>query len=451
MKRKNFIKVSSLATAAGVISPWSCLPKNEKAAQEEVRKNWARNYTYQAENYHEPATVEQLQELVRKLNKQKALGSRHCFNNIADSPTNQISTAKLKGIVKLDKENKTITIESGTRYGDFSEELHQSGFALHNLASLPHITVVGACATATHGSGVKNGNLATPVVAVELINPQGELIKLDRDHPDFHAVVVGLGAFGIISKITLEIENTYQVKQNVFLDLPLESVQNHFNEIMTSGYSVSLFTNWMDQKVSEVWVKRRMDSNLEDLGDEFYGAKAATRNLHPVIHQSANSCSEQMGVPGPWHERLPHFKMGFTPSTGAELQSEFFVPYTNAVEAILAVEQLKEEIYPHLIISEIRTIAADNFWMSPCYKQDSIAIHFTWKPKKEEVMKMIPKIETVLQPFGVRPHWGKLFTIRPDILHDRYERYTDFLSLAKQYDPEGKFRNQYLELNIYGA
>jgi xylitol oxidase len=156
-----------------------------------------------------------------------------------------------------------------------------------------------------------------------------------------------------------------------------------------------------------------------------------------------------MGIPGPWYDRLPHFKMEFNPSAGEELQSEFFVPRKNAVAAILAIKKLKDKIFPHLLISEIRTIAADEFWMSPCYHQDSVAIHFTWKPKPIEVLSLLPLIEATLSPFNVKPHWGKLFTFDPSKLHQRYEKYADFLALAKKYDPEGKFDNQYLSKNIY--
>jgi xylitol oxidase len=413
------------------------------------RKNWAGNYTYKAEKLYEPTTAEEVQQLVKKLDQQKALGSRHCFNNIADSPKNQISTKNMNRVVSLDAENKTITVESGARYGDFSEELYEKGYALHNLASLPHITVVGACSTGTHGSGVTNGNLATPVVALELVTPSGELVTIDRNHPDFYGIVVGLGAFGIVTKVTLEIEEAFDVTQNVFVDLPLPALVENFDEIMSSGYSVSLFTDWMDEKISEVWVKRRVDAEHAVLGDDFYGAKAATENLHPIASISAESCSEQMGIPGPWYNRLPHFKMGFTPSAGEELQSEFFIPRKNAVEAILALEKMKNEINPHLMITEVRTIAADEFWMSPAYHQDSVAIHFTWKPKSKEVMALLPKIEATLAPFNVRPHWGKLFTVDPNTLHERYEKFADFLALAKKYDPEGKFKNDYLDLNIY--
>ncbi len=452
MKRKEFVKASSLVIASGMITPfWSCSPEkpNEEYMKEIERSNWAGNYTYKAPHLHEPTTVEEVQSLVKSLDKQKALGSRHCFNNIADSPGNQISTKNLNKIVSLDGAGKKLTVQAGIRYGDFSVELHEKGYALHNLASLPHITVAGACSTATHGSGVSNGNLATAVSAIELVTPSGDLISLDRDHPDFYAVVVGLGAFGIITTLTLDIMDTFDVRQDVFQDLPLDSVKDHFNEIMSAGYSVSLFTDWQDEKISEVWVKRRMDHDPEDLGDNFYGARAASENLHPIISLSAESCSEQLGVPGPWFNRLPHFKMGFTPSAGEELQAEYFVPAENAVDAILAVEKMKDEIFPHLLISEIRTIAADEFWMSPCYRQNSVAIHFTWKDESREVMALLPTIEKELAPYAVRPHWGKLFQTDPGILRNRIEKFDDFVALAKTYDPEGKFRNQYLNENIY--
>lgn len=452
MRRKEFIAKTSLGITGGLLLPHlSCkeTPKPKIAGDMTKRKNWAGNFSYTAENLHEPSSVEEVQQLVQKLSKQKALGSTHCFNDIADSPSNQISTKKLNKVVKLDKENKTLTVEAGARYGDFARTLYEEGYALHNLASLPHISVAGACATATHGSGVGNGNLATAVVALELVKPDGSLVHLDRNHPDFHAVVVGLGAFGVITKVTLEIQPTYEVRQDVFLDLPLSSVISRFDAIMGSGYSVSLFTDWMDNKVSEVWIKRRTDKEILDLGADFYGAKAAVANMHPIVSISPENCTEQMGVLGPWYDRLPHFKMGFMPSAGEELQSEYYVPRNHAVEALLAIEKMKDEIYPHILISEIRSIAADDFWMSPCYKQDSITIHTTWTQKTKEVLALLPKIEAALAPFNAKPHWGKLFTMDTLTLQNRYEKYGDFVALAKSYDPDGKFINGYLRRNIY--
>ena len=399
--------------------------------------------------YTRPKTVEEVQMLIKDLDSQKALGSCHCFNNIADSPLNQISTKNLKGIVAIDEENMKLQVAAGTKYGDFAPELHEKGYAVHNLASLPHISVAGACATATHGSGVKNGNLASAVAGVELVNGKGEIVQLKRGDDLFDGAIVNLGALGIITKVTLDMERTFEVRQDVFQDLPLESLKENFDAILSGGYSVSLFTDWQDENISQVWVKRKVDDTLKDLGTDYFGAKAADRNLHPITELSAENCTEQMGVPGPWYDRLPHFKMGFTPSSGEELQSEFFVPLEKALKAILAVEKLKDLIYPQLMITEIRTIAADNLWMSPCYRQNCVAIHFTWKQNPKEVGELITLIERELQPFDYKPHWGKLFSIAPELLASRYEKLPDFLALAKEYDPEGKFKNDYLNLNIY--
>lgn len=447
MKRKTFIKTSSFLVAGGLASSiFSCNnpPKT-------VRKNWAGNFEYTAKNLHQPTSVEEVQSLVKKLNKQKALGSCHCFNNIADSPLDQISTQKLNKVIAIDKNAQTITIEGGARYGQFAPYLDEAGFALHNLASLPHISVAGACATATHGSGVKNGNLATSVSALEMVTPTGEVVNLNRekDGETFSGAVVGLGALGLITKVTLDVDKTYQVRQDIFQDLPLQSLKDHFDEIMSSGYSVSLFTDWQNQMVSQVWIKRRVEPDTKNIGADFFGAKAATKNLHPITKLSAINCTEQMGVPGAWYERLPHFKMGFTPSSGEELQAEYFVPRQNALDAILAVEKKGAIIFPELMITEIRTIAADNYWMSPCYKQDCVAIHFTLKPNWAEVKKILPVIEAELAPFKARPHWGKMFTMAPDVLKSRYEKLPDFLELIKKYDPKGQLRNDYLNLNIY--
>jgi xylitol oxidase len=262
--------------------------------------------------------------------------------------------------------------------------------------------------------------------------------------------VVGLGALGVITRITLDVQPKFMMRQYVYEDLPLSSLKDHFDAIEASAYSVSLFTDWQKQRLNEVWLKSRMEPGQAfDAQPEFFGAKRATKNLHPIAELSAENCTEQMGVPGPWYERLPHFRMGFTPSAGKELQSEYFVPRKHAVEAILAVEHLRDQITPHLMISEIRTIAADELWMSPAYKRDSVAIHFTWKQDWLAVSRVLPVIERELEPFQARPHWGKLFTMSPAVLKSRYERLPEFVGLSRKYDPQGKFRNAFLEKNLF--
>jgi len=315
--------------------------------------------------------------------------------------------------------------------------------------------VAGACTTATHGSGERNGNLATAVAGLEMVTAAGDVVKLSRANNGdaFRGVVVGLGALGAITKVTLAIQPTYKVRQYVYENLPLVQMKNHFDEIQASGYSVSLFTDWQKQRLNEVWIKSRVADGQQAFAApaEFFGAKLATRNLHPIAELSAENCTEQMGVPGPWYDRLPHFRMGFTPSAGKELQTEYFVPRSSAVDAILAVERLRDQVSPHLLISEIRTIAADDLWMSTAYRRPSVTIHFTWKPDWPAVQKVLPVIERELGAYQYRPHWGKLFVMAPAELRARYERLPDFLALAKKYDPTGKFRNEFLNRNVFGG
>jgi len=416
-------------------------------------KNWAGNYEYKAKNIYQPKTLDEVRELILNNEKVRTLGSRHSFSEIADSSQALISLEHFNRVISLDKEHLIVTVEGGIRYGELSQYLHEQGFALHNLASLPHISVAGACATATHGSGIKNGNLATAVSAMEIVTADGEVISVSRekDGDTFNGMVVGLGGFGVVTKVTLDIQPTFDVQQDIYENLPLHELESHFDEIMGGGYSVSLFTDWETETVNQVWVKRRLlDGKKLEAESNFFGASPATRRMHPIAKISSENCTEQMGIPGAWQDRLPHFRMDHTPSSGEELQTEYFVAREHAVAALLALNEIREHIAPLLMISEVRTIAADDLWMSMCYKQDSVALHFTWKMDQPAVQQLLPMVEAQLAPFDPRPHWGKLFTVSPMQLEERYERMKDFRELLKQYDPQGKFRNPFLDLNVFG-
>ena len=434
--------------ASPVISPLLARATKDKLS------NWAGNLEYSTDRLYSANSLEEVRKYVKKQHKLKVLGTRHCFNNIADSMHNLLSLKSMDEVVALDPEAHTVTVTGGITYGQLCPYLHTRGFALHNLASLPHISIAGACSTATHGSGEKNGNLATAVSALEIVTAAGEVVKLSRqiDAEAFRGAVVGLGALGVITKITLDVQPTFMMRQYVYENLPLSEMRDHFDAIESSAYSVSLFTDWQKQRINEVWIKSRVEEGQAfDATSEFFGAKRAIRNLHPIAELSAENCTEQMGVPGPWYERLPHFRMGFTPSAGKELQSEYFVPRRHAVETILAVERLRDQVSPHLMISEIRAIAADNLWLSPCYEQPCVTIHFTWKQDWPAVRKLIPGIEKELAPFNARPHWGKLFTTSPAKVKSIYKRIPEFVQLSKKHDPQGKFRNDFLKKNIFNT
>jgi alditol oxidase len=448
MNKRTFVKLFAAALASAPVMrllAW--------AGQEKLR-NWAGNIEYSTDRVQTSTSLAQVQDYVKTQPRLKVLGTRHCFNNIADSKDGFLSLKPMDEVISLDPAKRTVTVAAGITYGQLCPYLDGKGFALHNLASLPHISVAGACSTATHGSGQKNGNLATAASGLEIVTADGTVVNLsrERDGETLNGAVVGLGTLGVITKVTLDIQPSFMMRQYVYEDLPLDELKEHFDAIESSGYSVSLFTDWQKQRINELWIKSRIEKGQEfHASPEFYGAKLATRNLHPIAALSAENCTEQMGVPGPWYERLPHFRMGFTPSAGKELQSEYFVPRQHAVEAILAVERLHDQVSPSLLISEIRTIAADHLWMSPCYQQDCVTIHFTWKPDWPAVSKLLPIIEKELAPFNARPHWGKLFTTSPTTLRSIYKKMPEFVELSRGYDPQGKFRNEFLNRNIFAA
>jgi xylitol oxidase len=385
--------------------------------------------------------------MVAESTRVRALGTGHSFNRIADTPGELISTAALPTVADIDTAAATVTAGGGVRYGDLARRLDAAGWALPNLGSLPHISVAGACATATHGSGDRNRNLPAAVRAVDLVTADGSLLTLDRaDSGRFPGAVVGLGALGIVTTLTLDLVPAFQVRQYVYEDLPAGQLTGHFDEIMGAAYSVSVFTGWQGGRHSQVWLKHREgDPETFTAGRPWHGARPTDGPRHPVPGMPAATTTPQGGVPGPWHERLPHFRLGFTPSSGTELQTEYLLPRQAAVPAIEALSGLGELFAPVLQISEIRTVAADEAWLSTAYRQDSVALHFTWILDTGAVLPVIAAVERELVPLGARPHWGKVSSMAPEAVRARYPRWDDFRALARSLDPAGKFRNDFMD------
>ena len=410
--------------------------------------NWAGNYTYRANRLHRPSRLEQVQEIVVNASRVRVLGSRHSFTGIADS-SELLSLDGLPADVVVDRAAGTVSFSAGLRYGELAEVLQAEGVALANLASLPHISVAGAVATATHGSGDANGNLATAVAGLEIVTSSGELLTASRGDADFDGLVVGLGALGAVTRITLDVEPAYEVRQRVFEGLAWSALLEQFDEITSAGYSVSVFTRW-GEAIDQVWVKGRVTEAPERARGDLFGAIAATVERHPILGLDPVNCSPQLGVPGLWSDRLPHFRMGFTPSSGQELQSEYLVPRRHAAAAIQALRGLAEVVRPVLQVSELRTVAADRLWMSPQYRQDTIAIHFTWKPEPDAVQRALVEVEAALQPMEARPHWGKLFLAGAEAIAPLYQRLPDFTVLVDRLDPRGAFGNAWLDTHVLG-
>ena len=435
-------------------------------------RNWSENIRFSSAPIHAPQTVEELQEIVRASRKVRVLGARHSFNDLAaidgqadgDPETHEpveesswayISLEKLNAPVTFDSSRGTVTCGAGITYGELCQRMHVEGVALHNMASLPHITVAGACATGTHGSGDGNGNLSTAVVGLELVTANGELRSLthEENRETFEGAVVALGGLGVVTRVTLATEPAFAMQQYVYEDMASVDLYEHFDEVMSSAYSVSLFPDWQDGTCNQVWLKHRTglweeiatsdtpSSGTEPVQDtilgqkELYGAKAAGTDLHPVTNLSPVGLTPQMGVPGPWHDRLPHFSVDSTPASGDELQTEFFVPRVHAVPALKAVEGLRDRFKSLLWISEVRSVAADRLWLSQSYGTPTIGIHFSWRKNWPALRELLPVVEEALSPYEVRPHWGKLFTLAPAQVQAAYPMMDQFRSLLQSFDP----------------
>ena len=426
--RRAFLKC--VPVGLGAVSKAKTLFAQQDAAQ----FNWAGNVRYGTNRLLNIESVDQLQEFVKKQNSLKALGSRHCFSRIADNAHQLISFRSMNRMLDIDETEKTVSVEAGITYSKLGPELDRQGYALHNLASLPDISVAGAIATATHGSGSKNGNLASAVAEIELVTADGELRTLSRqkDADEFLGAVVHLGALGIVTRVKLDIQPTFRVNEYTYHGLKKNILYEKFSQIMNSAYSVSLFTyRNKDGFANWPWATVRLKVQEEagfEAKPELFGARLDARR----------------NTTGSWWERLPHFAIGDVAAKGNELQTEYFVAMEHAVDAIKAVATLADRIQPLLHASELRTVAADKLWMSTCYEQQSLAIHFTWKPDQEGVANLLPEIEKRLAPFEARPHWGKLFFMGSKTLESRYDRLADFRRLVSRYDPEAKFGNAFL-------
>ncbi|MCD4536023.1 FAD-binding protein [Nocardioides sp. cx-169] len=402
--------------------------------------NWSGNHRFAAARLHRPTTVEELQTIVAGADRVHALGSRHSFTDVADTPGDLVATDTLPEEIEVDAGRREVRVSGGLTYGRLAVALHTRGWALATMASLPHISVAGAVATGTHGSGDRTGSLASAVTGLELVTADGSLRTVRRGDPDADGHVVALGALGVTTHVTLDIEPSYEIRQDLYTDLPWDVASEHLDELTGSADSVSLFTDWASGRIAQVWLKSRAGTSPTEL----FGAPAATGTLHMLVGADVAAVTEQGGLPGPWHERLPHFRMDFTPSRGEELQSEYLVPRAHAAAAFEALRSLAGTFAPLLQVSEVRTVAADRLWLSGAYGTDVIALHFTWVRDVAAVYAVLPAIEEGLLALGARPHWGKCFAATASELRPLYPRFDDFRDLALRSDPDGVFHSHFL-------
>ena len=406
-------------------------------------RNWSGTYQFTAREVIAPRTVGEVQRAVAAGGRVRAIGTRHSFNDLADNGATLVSVAGIAPEPVIDEAAGTVTVGAGTPYGVLAAWLQDRGWALGNLGSLPHISIAGATATGTHGSGSRNRILSAAIAGLEYVAADGELRHVSRSTPDFAGMAVGLGAFGIVVRVTLDIEPTYLIRQDAYTGLPWDRVLADLDDILEAAYSLSLFTDWSGESLHAAWVKRRVETAEAAVPAEFFGAR---RDPGPVrfIDAPADNLTV-LGVAGPWSERLPHFRLDSTPSNGDEIQSEYFVDRRHGAPALEALRQRSRSITPLLMISEIRSTAQDQLWLSGSYGRETMAIHFTWRNRPDQVDAALKEVEAALEPFAARPHWGKVSHVTAGQVAELYPRLRDARDLFERLDPDGRFSNNRLE------
>ncbi|APX33062.1 hypothetical protein BH708_10460 [Brachybacterium sp. P6-10-X1] len=416
----------------------------------EVGSTWSGCYTFAARGLSAPRTVEQVQEVVAASPHVRALGTRHSFHDIADTAGTLVNVQSLPERFQLDEAAGTVTVSGGSTYGQVASRLGETDWALGNMGSLPHISVAGACATGTHGSGVSHRSLSSAVAGVEVVTADGELQHWTRENcTDFGGRVLALGALGIVTAVTLDLVPDFEVRQDVWFDLPWSSLIENLEEILSCAYSVSVMPSWHDPEIAgKVWLKSRTDAWDPALDPSRWGARwARTAGGEPPEGQTPNQ-TVQGGVPGPWWQRLPHFRPDASPSRGDEIQTEYFVDRSRAPEALRALQAIADRFADLVLVSELRSVAADELWLSPAYGRDSLGIHLTWRNDADAVLAVLPVIEDALAPYDPRPHWGKWFTLPGEQVRARYPRLREFQELAEEQDPHRVFRNDFLQRTL---
>jgi len=417
---------------------------------EPIGWNWSRTHCFGATELRRPTSIGELQQsivaAVASGQGVRTIGSRHSFTDIADSDV-VVDLGALPEQFAVSPDRTSVTVSGAMTYARLASLLEPHQLAIANMASLPHLSIAGAISTATHGSGTTNGNLATAVLSLKIMTSAGELRHVQRSDTQFSAAVVALGAMGAIVAIELAVEPAFDVEQAVHNRLSWSRLHPSLDEVFDAAYSVSVFTDWRDHV--QLWTKRRVDQATLDHATLHDGVQASQPE-HPVPGADASSCTNQQ-EPGLWSHRLPHFRSDEVPSVGAEVQSEFFVERALMGQAIERLRSIGDALEPVIMVSEIRTIGADNIWLSPQYQRDCAAFHFTWHHDVVAAHAAADLVTDTLAPLRPIPHWGKVFDPRRFDFDQLYPNLRSALACFQEWDPTSTFTNAWMRNTISGS
>lgn len=426
--------------------------------------NWSGTVAWDDCEVLEPTTIGELQSIIAYSPKVRVIGSAHSFTPLVRSsgrvkPT-LLSLRHIPRTWSLDEKKKTVTVDAATTYSELCHALDKTGFALPNTSSLSHFQIAGAIATATHGSsGSRNGRLtrsglADTVVGLEIVGPDGTIRNVNKGHPQFSSSVVSLGMVGVVTRVTLSLVDDYDVIQRVYGKWPptptgtLSAFLSSLPKTIAQFDSFSAFVKWNVDDFGLLIGRKQVPRGATDSASTT-DPRLITGPIQGFLGQGDFATT---GV-GRWCDKMFLWKNNGSPFVSQpELQIAHFVPFRDVERALHATRKVVSTWGDEVLYCELRAVRGDEHLLSPysadAPKPDSFSISHSLDARLgvEKVRQRASELESVLRPYQVRPHWGKLTAMTASDLKEAYGlKLKRFQEVQQQVDPNRKFTNDYLE------
>ena len=399
-----------------------------------------------------PKTVEQLADIIKNAQKVRVMGARHSWSKGIITEDTLISLDKINRLLEVDQAQKQIRVQAGIRLKDLVARLEKHGLALSNLGSIDSQSLAGAICTGTHGTGINFQCLASQVEAFRMLDAHGNTHTFNKNDADFYAILVGMGCFGIIYEMILNVVESFQLHA-ITTTAPFDEVIENLEDYVTTYDHFKFWWLVPNEKLVLFKYNRTQEPPNENNAKRWFKDEllsvALYRSLVAIGKLKRNALIPMFNrfltkEGGRDYERINKSHIGFlTPVPPVHRETEWSFDYANAQALLRSYKNLllKSE-HSYNFVQEVRFTKSDDFWLSPSYKRDAIWLSM-YNIDPQHYDKQLAHFIAFARANGGRPHWGKEAAFDTEYLRRQYEKFDEFTTLVKQYDPNGKFENKW--------
>ena len=398
-------------------------------------RNWVGNQSCLRAARGAPGSEDELCAMVRDAAgrglKVRVAGSGHSFTPVALTNGLHLTLSGMSGVRSIDRARRRVTAAAGTTFNELVRVLQHEGLSLVNQGDIDSQALAGAMTTGTHGTGARLPLLAASIVGLRLVQPDGSVVVADESTPDLLlAARVSLGTLGVISELTLQVDDGYRLHERIWRE-DFETAMERHDELAAKHRHFSFF-----------WCMTEASRHCYCLPDT--AATSRTGRTTDVCEMKVMDITDEAPFAAPF-EKVAYssdvYPIEYVPNFH---ELEYAVPVEHGKEAVRAVRRLMMEEFPEAIYPiEYRFTAGDDAWMSPFYRQDSVTVSVSGEPGTD-YWPYLRAVDRILRGFGSRPHWGKLHFLTGEDVSALYPRAEDFRALRRRLDPEGTYLNDHL-------